>query len=594
MLDPETHRLWLSMSSSGTPPPPREVAEMQFGLQSPWHWVDHFYPILASVDPGAEHKNFFCREASRGHGKSVLTHLLTLYMAEYILPHLANISDANRRIILVGRDERHVLGNIMKGVHEAICTYAPWLKLRNWREIYESEGPAGIKNSMPKNFNKSEFNLTNGVTIQGRSIRQGLRGEHCYLIIIDDLIDEKTWTESHSFLDLINGAFRPAVEFGGTLLVVGTPQADGDLYDLMAADERWDYVQLPSESPDYRAKNEVAIKRGLLPASSIKSDLDWTCLWPWRMNHAQLMSERGNTPQSILKYQREYLLQRISDDDSFVRQSDAIAARDPSLYYSRAALPDEGPYFGGCDPSSLSRDDAAVCIGFVDANGNRVPRHFRIIRAKGAAARTESATPELEVIHALNESSLAFGNPLIKLEKNGYQGVIKPFAQRINPTIALSKIHLGVNKHTEAGWLAVRTLFRNGQIRLPYGPTPTEKAQIEAGILDPNQIEARKITDELVQQLMNLRVVDGKIINANPAIHDDLVSALFLFVKAAEPAQTGSEATSHDLPSRAPVAPAARQRARNPELDGPQPSSATQNRVANAQRLANMRRSRFR
>lgn len=590
MLDELTRRLWHRNARQGNPPPLREYCEIALGLQTPWHWVDHFFPIIDCIHKGGARQRF-AREVSRDHGKSWLTYAQVLYAAEFVLPYLG-VNPINQRIYLIGRDVPHALNEIMENLHEFIAEHAPHLKLHDWEEIYEAEGAAGIKACKPKNFNKSQFDLTNGVSIRGRSIEQGIRGAHVYLIVLDDIVDETNYMFAEKQHNVIQGALLPALKQGGVILVEGTPQADDDLYDRLFNDPAWDALRLPALNAAYREKNVDAIKRGLLPASAITRDADYECLWPWQHNMDSLDDARGQTHESNLKFEREWLLRRTTSLDAFVPSEHVLASLNPDLHYIHAAEPGEGPYYGGIDPSSLSVDDAAIAVGLVKPDGTLVPRNFTMLRAKHHK-NSEASDPERKVVDSLVATSRAFNYPSMKLEKNGYQGVIRPFADLIDPHVAstLSKEHLGVNKHTESGWLALRTLFRSRRIQLPYGPTPQERAQIEAGLLEESQIEARRVTDELRQQIANLRVVEGRIINASEHIHDDMVSALFLLAKAARNAITSNiSASAAPLPSGASLLAAANsQQGRNPELDGPQ-RDATMNRLQRAQRMAAGRR----
>jgi len=72
--------------------------------------------------------------------------------------------------------------------------------------------------------------------------------------------------------------------------------------------------------------------------------------------------------------------------------------------------------------------------------------------------------------------------------------------------------HLGLQRHTENGWLGVRTVFRNRQIKLPYATG-----------------EDRVITDKLILQLNGLQRIGGKIVE-DTRRGNDLVSALHLFL----------------------------------------------------------------
>lgn len=602
MLDELTHRLWLSNAKKGMPPPIEEVAQLQYDLDVPHFWRDHFFEVLRTPLDRGGRKRRYCREVARDNGKTTLVYLLILYFCEYIIPFLPGLRSQNRRALLIGRDKPHVNDSLMHGLHQMLAEYSPWLKDLDWEEACEKGQTTPLEMGIRRRiWNRDLFTLSNGVSIRGLSVRQSPRGEHVPLAAVDDLLFEGNWMFSEKYFKWLNSALMKGILPGGTVLLTGTPQNDDDVYDLVRKDKRWDYVQLPGHDYNntygYRAANKKEVQAGNIPESIFKHPEDWNCLWPGRLNWDGHQDEMGETRESILSYEREVLLKRIVDTDSFIPSEHVLVSLDPNLHYIHAAAPKEGPYYGGIDPSSLSKDDAAVAIGLVEPDGTLIPRHFSMVRAKdhkNTKGEGDPANdPERKVVNALIAASQAFNYPVIKVEKNGFQGSIRPFSDLIDPHVAstLSKEHLGVNKHTESGWLALRTIFRSRRIRLPYGPTPTEKAQIDAGLLDESQIEARVITNELRSQIANLRIVEGRIINASSHIHDDMVSALFLLAKAARNAITSNiSASAAPLPSGASLLAAANsQSGRNPELDGPQ-RDVTMNRLQRAQRMAAGRR----
>lgn len=547
MLDPAVHRLWLHMAAQGTPPPIAEVAELQYNLESPWHWRDHFYSVVDRIgSSGRKTREFY--EVARDSGKSTVAKLIIAYNAEYKIPYMG-LRPENKRIPFIGRDQPHVNNVLMDGLHKFICEGAPWLKLDNWQERLDEEAIEPYQAQVrSRTWNKDLFTFTNGVSVRGLSINQSPRAEHVPLAVFDDITSEENWMFSQHYMNLLDGAYTPIILPGGVLVGFGTPQGDFDLPDLIRKDPRWGYRQIPGYDEmgtlGYRQRNEAEVAAGRLPRTVLKQDRDWDCLWPRRKNWESHMDDRGSTRESILLHEREVLLKRVLLSNGLVDPEDIAAAKDPSLHYTHHALPGES-YYGGADPSGLKKDDAAICHLTVDKDGNRIPRGFRLVRARGKAAGQQA---ELEVVDAIATACAAFGNHRITVESNGFQGIIQPLLTQRSPTLPVQRLHLGGQKSTEAGWLALRTLFRNRRIRLPYGPTPTEAAQIAAGALDASQIEARRITNELVEQLRRIAVVDGKVETA-PGCHDDMVSALFLAVKCAEGAAGGPLASSADLPS---------------------------------------------
>ena len=529
--------LWSQYAGRGEPPRIPDVATALFGYTVPWFWNDHFFPVLKNVGH-SEYKDLVCREVSRGHGKTALAHLMVLYTACFIIPFIEHARRENKRILVIGRDVEH-MKDLMDELHGTICEYAPWLKYDEWSVIGESPEQImaqGMKGGA-RTWNTRRMDLTNGISIRGFAISQSVRRYHCYMALIDDLVTEDNASDAEYQMQLIEGGILKAIEYGGLVLMLGTPQDDLDVFAKARENDKWDYLQLPGKSPDYVERNKKAIHTGELPPRRDGREYtpdDLRCLWPWRMNAAEHRWERGNNRETQLLYDKEILLKRVSLIDALIDPNDVIGAKDSSLCYVRSR---DDPleanvkqYAGGVDPSALSRSDAAMVIGTVDSDGVIIPRHWRIMEARGA---NRSKYSTLEVVEMINDVSMAFGNPEIQCEGNQFQEMIAPLIEvHLNPSVRINAVHMGGDKNEKAGWVSIRTIFGSGKIRLPYGPTPEEKRLIEAGELDPVHIEAIAITDKFIGQLQRIRRKDGKVITPR-GVKDDMVSAFFQFTKAA-------------------------------------------------------------
>jgi intein/homing endonuclease len=504
----------------------------------------------------AIHRNFIANGIVSHN--STVAKLIIAYNAEYRIPFM-RLRPENKRIPFIGRDQPHVNNVLMDGLHKFICEGAPWLKLDNWQERLDEEALDPYQAQVrSRTWNKDLFTFTNGVSVRGLSINQSPRAEHVPLAIFDDLISEENWMFSSHYMRLLDGAYTPIILPGGAIIGFGTPMSDEDLPDLIRKDGRWGYHQIPGYdeggAKGYKAKNEADVASGRISPSVFRHPNDWHCLWPERKNWESHEDDRGKTRESMLLYEREILLRRVLLSNALVDIEDLAAALDPTLHYPHCGAPGT-TYYGGADPSSLKGDDAAICYLRVDEHGNRIPMAFRMVRARGKAAGSQA---ELEVVDAISTTCSAFNNSPIMLEANGFQGVIAPLLTQRSPTLPVRRIHLGSQKSTEAGWLAIRTLFRNRRVRLPYGPSPTERSLIESGQLDPSQIEAKRITNEFRDQLRRIALVDGKL-ETDRNSHDDMVSAFFLAVKCAEHATGSPFASAGNIPMAISV-----------PLDGPQ------------------------
>lgn len=529
LMQEQVYDLWVESAAAGEPPFIGDVATQMFGYTSPWFWGEHYFPYVEQMGDTTR-KILLEREMSRGHSKTAVAHLIALYCASFKIPFIRNTRHENRRILIIGRDVQHAKDQ-MAELDAAICEYAPWLKYEDWQLRGDAEAMKGVSQKGARTWNMLQMRLTNGVEVRGFSIDQSVRRFHCYLAIIDDLVTEQNWAEADLHVELIESSVLKAIEFGGLVLLQGTPQDDGDAYAVIAADSKWNPIHLKGKSEDYIEKNRKALQTGELPPrenGKPYSKEDLRCLWPWRMDAEQHRFERGSTRESQLRYEREIMLERITVASSLVQVEDIYACLDPTLYYVNEAVPGED-YGAGADPSALSRSDAAICVGTQHEGGVYVPRHFTVLEAMGASRPDDST---LRVTKEINTVSSAFGNPLTYVESNQFQEMIGPVSKaHINDQGTLIPYHLGGQKHTESGWVGVRTLFANRKVKLPYGPTPLERAQIEAGIRDKDDFEAKRITDKFIRQLTSIKKNKDRV-ETPKGRKDDMVSAFFLMLKA--------------------------------------------------------------
>lgn len=530
-MQEQVYDLWVESAAAGERPFIGDVATQMFGYTSPWFWREHYFPFIDQVgDPSSKRKILLLREVSRGHAKTSISHLVALYCAAFVIPFIRGTRAENKRILVIGRDVQHAKDQ-MAELDASICEYAPWLKYDDWEMRGDAEAMKGVAMKGGRPWNMLQMRLTNGVEVRGFSIDQSVRRFHCFLGLFDDLLTEQNWTEADTHVELIESSLLKAIEFGGLVLGQGTPQDDSDTFAMLAKDPKWNYVQLRGKSEEYVAKNKRALKTGDLPPRQDGvpySSEDLRCLWPWRMDAEQHAFERGKSHESQLRYEREIMLERITIASSLVSVEHIHACLDPTLYYVNEAQPGED-YGGGADPSALSRSDAAICIGTQDKEGVAIPRHFMVLDAQGESRSPDST---LHVAEAFNTVSKAFRNPLIYVESNQFQEMIKPVSQHhINPEVTLHMYHLGGQKHTESGWVGVRTIFANCKVKLPYGPTPLERAQIDAGLRDKDDYEAKRITDKFIRQLTTIKKVKDRVVTPKGR-KDDMVSAFFLMLKA--------------------------------------------------------------
>ena len=596
-LPDEVLELWRASAARGNPPSFRQVYELEYGKSWSWHIEEAYGDLPTRIDPNGQRKSKVFREMSRGSSKTVTVNCLRLYVAEWLAPYWKRdglpIDKVNRGLVLFGRDQTHIREEILTPLKDLIVNYAPWLRSKDWKGIIEDHGEgegqrrlADMKSKGAQKWEAYRIDLSNGITIKSRTIRQSARGLHLFYGDFDDVLTEENVAQSEEILSMIDGALMPAIEPGGMVLWQGTPQGLGDVSDMILQREDWDRLQFPAQDVDgsrgYREKNRAWIG----PSSALLDDAHLSCLWPARITPAVLEDARGKTRETELKFLREWMLQRVTNDTALVHPEDIAAAKDTSRSYHHKAEPGFS-YGGGLDPSGRRRDDAAFCLGIATKEGIRIPLHFKMLGANPHMAPGEG---ELSVVSELNDLSKRFLCYNWFVEANGFQSIIIGLQRRMDPSVRCEPFDLGANKHTERGWKKVRTIFQSRMVRLPYR---TE--------------EDRRITDAFLHQLRGLQIINGEVVE-DKGRKNDLVSAFFLFLLATDNTTSEVEFSAIPLPSPLPLptdrpsflrSPASSLLGHKPsgsaELDTSRPSvahgglSAVRDRLSRAQSLRRRR-----
>lgn len=443
----------------------------------------------------------------------------------------------------------------------------------------------------------AQFDLTNGVSLRGYGWDQGVRGNHAIVVFVDDLLDEENYVQAEAQIDTLNGAVMPAIEPGGILMNTGTPINPGDYSDRLLQDPDWNAVQLPAVDPKhagpvatrprepanypadtFRHMNLLDLWLGRIPHGPAcrhaplapanptyfpdlpacghpsfgyeEEDLD--CLAPWRMNRVYLRSQEGTTETSRVKYLRERLLQRVSGFTILVHPNQWAAALRPALHLTPSLLhqprghPSARAAFCGVDPSGSIEDAFAfVVLGHVPLPRPADhpeelpdPSTLRLLHAETIPLLEGRADPLLflDRLIALHKRY----QPLFMVEGNGFQRVLVPLMDRLDPTMRIQQHMVTSVKHyMDRGWPMIRTLFESHGIEIPIGLYPDEQSVDLAG-------EARRVADQLRYQLDGIQYHHARIVE-DPRRPNDLVSAFYLALHAA--------ANEQALPSVSSVRP---------------------------------------
>ncbi len=351
-----------------------------------------------------------------------------------------------------------------------------------------------------KKDSASTIKFANGSEIRARGFGSRVRGGHPFWLVADDVgNDEWIYSETvrEKAIDYFLSAVRPMVVPGGQLIVVGTPFHAQDLY---AALERTDVYHV--------IKNPAIDARG-------------RPLWPARYDRAALDRTRKELANA-LRFSREYLCKPISDESSLFPSYlfDAPGIKQPyqlgqpgSYWTQMGAI-----VYMGVDLALSASAGADYFVCFLMAvmpNGDRFI--VDIIRRKGLGFQQQLDT----IIRVAKHYHAA----LVFCEANQFQRVVTDEVVRKSdvPIKAfyttgrrkVTAMRLGMsqtysaNKHAfDQGVPALRMLFENGKIRIPWAP------------------ETRETVELWITEMQSFGWADGKL--QGVGAHDDTVMALWI------------------------------------------------------------------
>lgn len=535
----DKHRLWLAQAERGHPPSVVRVAQTQYQLDAPWWVRKHIWGEVQGLGSWPE-KRRRARMAARGHGKSIAATIAVLYASEYLLPYL-DIHRSNRLVNVVGRSEKYVMRKNMDYLEDFICYHAPWLKTRD-KALWDE--PEALKQWKLKSrsWGQTRKDLTNGISIRAYGFNQSVRGDHLYLTIIDDPIDEDNAHHGLEHYDKIDSAIMKSTRNGGLCLLFGTPIHDNDVWTYVKEDgERWDYREFPAYDRNgdrgYKARNEADVEAGYLPKDAITQSEDWHCLWPKQMNYVALESERGDTRRTELNWLRELLLERVADVHLLVHPEDFNAALHHDQHYYANLDPDlPHATFCGVDPSTLVRSNFVAWVGTKTDDGHIRPLYREMIRAKDHESQEAREARMMSYRDRLLGIHRRFRPKKYVIEGTAFQNFLKPVLEEHDDVFLnrVETVSLTSNKHLDDGWPLIRTRFEAGLIDLPYGPTPDEDLRVDRGELAPGNYVARKVTDELRYELDGVYYMEGGTVETTRNRPNDQVAAFYFMLRAGE------------------------------------------------------------
>lgn len=528
-VNPDQWVEWHQQAARGNYPSIVDVAQEQYQRKTPWYVREGLWGFLPKALDSKETITQI-REIPRGAGKTVANTLKELYLMEYVLPYYPGLERENRRVNVISRSARHLADENWFLMHQMIPYYSPWHKFPDGKLWGDPE--AAIERQIRRRkFNDRRIDAAIGTRLQAYGWDQNVRGSHPFGTDIDDMLADDNWQHAEEQIRVILGAVVPSVVRGGFVQIVGTPQAPDDAVERLSDSDSWDYAQYPAFDVDgdlgYREKNEADVDNGHLEQKYITCEEDWYCLNPQFLPFNELERRQGSSRDDMNAYLREYMLRRIVANLKLVDPNAVLAGRNTDRHYHRS-IPSNHPYpvYAGLDPSRLKGSHIACVVLDVDDEGRR-----RLLAVE--TIDPEEVDDELEIIHFVNRINTLF-HPQWLVEDNGFQGILRPLSTHLAKGMRMDSLAVTNIKHTDAGWKIIKTYYHAGALDMPFGPEPEEAKQLEAGAWPQgHDFQAQETTKKVERQVNALMRRDGKIVGQKK-IKDDIVSALYLALKASE------------------------------------------------------------
>ena len=375
-------------------------------------------------------------------------------------------------------------------------------------------------NSSMRRDNRSELLCANGTKITSKPVGSVVRGRHPQLLLVDDVLNERNSLTAKSRDKISKLFFRSVIptldagfydedpesleslargegvgieeeqvpidsEYRPQVIVAGTHQAEGDLYDELF------------DNPEFTGVRQKAIL----------SDSPPSVLWPERYPYSALLKRKVLV--GSMAFSKEYQNESVDSEEGIFPTSLIMRLCNHELSYGQ--LRSGHSRFIGVDLSVPGNLDGDFKVDLVIEEGLRQEkmRVVYLLRARGESFEEQLAATK----EACDLTKVDFGY----VEANLFQQV---YVHVLSETTYLPLLPrtVGVEKHdSKQGVLMLRTLFENKRIEFPYASA-----------------EDRAITDVLIQEFKGVQIVDGKI--SNEEFHDDIVMAMWHAVCAARDA----------------------------------------------------------
>lgn len=337
-----------------------------------------------------------------------------------------------------------------------------------------------------------------GAVLLTKSAGSRARGLHCDYVILDDFLDESSLYSAEQrdkFFNLFSGVFRPILNPGGQMLIVGTPFHEEDLYHTLRKQGVFTCLEYPAIFPD------------------------GTLLFPERHSINSLM-EKQKTLGSLI-FSREILVKPITDNTSifpYAMLRKAIKGQDEVKLVANI---DSSPrkfvkVVVGCDfaiSSKIGADYSVFTILGVDEFDKY--HVLNSVRMKGASYQQQIA--------ALRRINRDFRPDVMYAEDNGMQEIFIQMMDDANLPVVGKTTNATNKKSLYSGVPSLAVLFETSRIFFPYGDE-----------------KAKAMTDMYFAELNSIAFDGDKGKLESTSRHDDTSMSLWQSVRAAKGALADS------------------------------------------------------
>lgn len=336
-------------------------------------------------------------------------------------------------------------------------------------------------------WSKMEMTFGNESLVIGEGYPSARRGAHPDLIVLDDILTDKTIITDEMIKDIFFEAISPMSKLRtGKIIVVGTPQHYQDLLHELF------------ENPVYHSKKYPII------VDESKEQILWPERWTW-----ELVQEKKLEVGS-LRFSKEYMCNPLRNDAALI--SYPMIKENCFEYTTVLGLErnENSVYVIGCDLAIGENPESSWSVTTVlELTEKEGKKHLRIAELDRYKLGYKQQLMRVSTLDAKYKPELLY------VENNSFQKIFVQLLADGHYTMPIEGVKTGSEKHNqEIGIPSLKQLIENQTLIIPRG--------------DEYSIEQTNI---LIEELCAFYEDKGRVKTAAP--HDDCVLSLWIALKAA-------------------------------------------------------------